>query len=246
MDTMAVSSETIKALREAKAWSQAHLAEAAGVSLRTVQRMEAEGTASAETRLAVAAALDVPVDALNRPESPVAASNVEDDLAHDTAGPVLPVMFATVAAGILFSMWLGTRLPADVASHFGAAGNANGHMSRDAFVALMSLALAVPPLLVPLSLRNALRRGKINIPNAAYWLAAPRRAATGRYLQAHLAWFTVGLTLFLAYVFWRVAVANEGGVAHAELDTRWMMGGLAVFLGATTVWVTLLARRFRR
>jgi transcriptional regulator with XRE-family HTH domain len=246
MDTMAISGETIKALREAKAWSQAHLAEAAGVSLRTVQRMEAEGTASAETRLAVAAALDVPVEALNRPEAPPAASPVEDDMAQETAGPVLPVMFATVAAGILFSMWLGSRLPADVASHFGAAGDANGHMSRDGFVAFMSVALVLPSLFVPLTVRSALRRGRLNIPNAAYWLAPPRRAATGRWLQAHMAWFTVGLTLFLAYVFWRVAVANEGGAAHAELDTRWMMGGLAVFLGATTAWVTLLARRFRR
>ena len=37
---MPVSGERIKALRDAKAWSQAHLAEAAGLSLRTIQRVE--------------------------------------------------------------------------------------------------------------------------------------------------------------------------------------------------------------
>jgi len=52
----------VKKLRESKSWTQEHLATAAGVSLRTIQRMEADGSASAESRLAVAAALGVPVE----------------------------------------------------------------------------------------------------------------------------------------------------------------------------------------
>jgi len=52
----------VRKLREAKSWTQEHLASAAGVSLRTIQRMEADGSASAESRLAVAAALGVPVE----------------------------------------------------------------------------------------------------------------------------------------------------------------------------------------
>jgi DNA-binding XRE family transcriptional regulator len=48
--------EGIKRLRESKSWTQEHLASAAGVSLRTIQRMEADGSSSAESRLAVAAA----------------------------------------------------------------------------------------------------------------------------------------------------------------------------------------------
>jgi transcriptional regulator with XRE-family HTH domain len=55
----------IKRLRESKSWTQEHLASAAGVSLRTIQRMEADGTSSAESRLAVAAALGVPVENVN-------------------------------------------------------------------------------------------------------------------------------------------------------------------------------------
>jgi transcriptional regulator with XRE-family HTH domain len=50
---------TVRKLREAKAWSQEHLAGAAGLSTRTVQRVEAEGAAAAETLLALAAALGV-------------------------------------------------------------------------------------------------------------------------------------------------------------------------------------------
>lgn len=56
--------QTIKTLRKSKAWSQAHLAEASGVSVRTIQRLESEGKASCETLLAIAAALDIEVEQL--------------------------------------------------------------------------------------------------------------------------------------------------------------------------------------
>jgi uncharacterized glyoxalase superfamily protein PhnB/DNA-binding XRE family transcriptional regulator len=55
--------EKIRSLRERKAWTQEHLAGAARISARTVQRAE-EGVMSAETRAAIAGALDVPVEAL--------------------------------------------------------------------------------------------------------------------------------------------------------------------------------------
>lgn len=58
---MKINGEAVRALREQKSWSQEHLASASGLSVRTVQRVEVEGIASAETRLALAAALDVPV-----------------------------------------------------------------------------------------------------------------------------------------------------------------------------------------
>ena len=56
---------SVKKLRESRSWTQEHLASAADVSLRTIQRMESDGTASAESRLAVAAALGVPVEKLH-------------------------------------------------------------------------------------------------------------------------------------------------------------------------------------
>lgn len=53
--------DRVRNLREARAWTQEHLADAAGVSLRTVQRLEAGQGFASETALAVAAALDVDV-----------------------------------------------------------------------------------------------------------------------------------------------------------------------------------------
>src|SRR5258708_25519522 len=56
--------DRLKAMREAKSWSQGHLADAARLNIRTVQRIEAGDPASRETLLSLAAALDVSVSKL--------------------------------------------------------------------------------------------------------------------------------------------------------------------------------------
>lgn len=71
MSDMKIDPLRIKALRDQRAWSQEHLASVADLSLRTIQRIESDGTASAESAMALAAALQVDVAAL-RP-APVAA-----------------------------------------------------------------------------------------------------------------------------------------------------------------------------
>jgi transcriptional regulator with XRE-family HTH domain len=56
MDTqMTINGNKVRTLREEKSWSQEHLANASGLSARTVQRVESAGVGSAETRLALAA-----------------------------------------------------------------------------------------------------------------------------------------------------------------------------------------------
>ena len=65
-DEMSTNAQLIRKLREDRAWSQEHLAAVAGLSARTIQRVEAEGSASSETRLAIAAALGIEVSQLTR------------------------------------------------------------------------------------------------------------------------------------------------------------------------------------
>ncbi len=62
---MKVNQELVKQLRIEKSWSQEKLAEEAGLSLRTIQRMELDGSASLKSRLAVANALDIAPSALD-------------------------------------------------------------------------------------------------------------------------------------------------------------------------------------
>jgi transcriptional regulator with XRE-family HTH domain len=61
---MKVDSKKIRTEREKRAWSQEHLAAAAGLGLRTVQRIEATGVASYESVRALAAVLQIEVAAL--------------------------------------------------------------------------------------------------------------------------------------------------------------------------------------
>ena len=57
--------EKIKRWREERRWSQEHLAELAGLGLRTVQRIETGEHASHESLMALAAAYNVDVTALS-------------------------------------------------------------------------------------------------------------------------------------------------------------------------------------
>ena len=68
----------IRRLREKKAWTQEHLAQAAELSLRTVQRAE-EGQTSAESLRAIASALDLMVEELTH-----------DETAYPTISPMIP------------------------------------------------------------------------------------------------------------------------------------------------------------
>ena len=55
----------VKKAREERVWTQSHLADAAKVNLRTIQRLEKDGSASFGTLMSVAGALDVDVQQLS-------------------------------------------------------------------------------------------------------------------------------------------------------------------------------------
>jgi len=64
--------DRVRALRENRGWTQAHLAEVSGVSARTIQRVESKHVYSGETAMALAAALGLDVQDLVAP-GPAAA-----------------------------------------------------------------------------------------------------------------------------------------------------------------------------
>jgi transcriptional regulator with XRE-family HTH domain len=65
---MRIDSSKVRAERERRAWSQDHLAEVSGLSLRTVQRVESSGSASFESARALAAVLQLDVAELRPPQ----------------------------------------------------------------------------------------------------------------------------------------------------------------------------------
>lgn len=58
---MKLDKTKLKQLRESKAWSQSHLAQISGISLRTIQRIEKSGVASKESVKSLCATFDVQI-----------------------------------------------------------------------------------------------------------------------------------------------------------------------------------------
>src|ERR1700683_3675009 len=56
---MKLNSAIVRRIRRDRAWSQEQLASVAGVSLRTIQRVEADGSGSLESNMALAGAFGV-------------------------------------------------------------------------------------------------------------------------------------------------------------------------------------------
>ncbi len=71
MVSMNINSAVVKQLRSEKSWSQEELAIAAGLNLRTIQRIEKEATASLQSRKALASAFGVAIKDLEFLDSPI-------------------------------------------------------------------------------------------------------------------------------------------------------------------------------
>ncbi len=61
---MKINSALVLQLRNAKSWSQEELATAAGLNLRTIQRIENEASASLQSRKALASVFEIDIKAL--------------------------------------------------------------------------------------------------------------------------------------------------------------------------------------
>lgn len=68
VNQLRVDAEQVANLRTARGWTQADLAEASGLNLRTVQRIEATAVASLRSKRALASALDVDMQHLDDKE----------------------------------------------------------------------------------------------------------------------------------------------------------------------------------
>lgn len=96
---MKVDGGLVKRLREEKSWSQEHLASLADLSHRTIQRVEADGTASLETRMALASALGVPAADLSpKPGRAPPSLGARLGFACGVAGAVAGMVFGWMGA----------------------------------------------------------------------------------------------------------------------------------------------------
>ena len=84
---MKINADLIIELRKAKSWSQDELSIAAGVNLRTIQRVESEGAASLQSKKALASAFDIEVNDLDYQEKPITMKYEYKVLKFDLTSP---------------------------------------------------------------------------------------------------------------------------------------------------------------
>jgi transcriptional regulator with XRE-family HTH domain len=76
---MKINVDLLKKLRNEKAWSQDQLADICGLSLRTIQRIEKSGSASLESKKAIASAFEIKATELDENENNSAIADEESE-----------------------------------------------------------------------------------------------------------------------------------------------------------------------
>lgn len=135
---MKISAARVRRLRTERGWSQDQLAVASGLSLRTIQRVEAEGAASRETRVSLAATFGVQLSEL---AGEVAVETVKRER------PVQDVGALFIGMAVLTCVLLNE------------SGRLPGLPTSDGYAAIDALLAAVGALLVmPAALRLIAQR----------------------------------------------------------------------------------------
>lgn len=160
---------------------------------------------------------------------------------------ILLLLFALLLAGAGTFLNITTAaLPERLASHFDAAGKANGYMSREGFFLFMlAFTIGVPIFLVSLTglLPHVLSPMMINIPHRMYWLAPERRKTTIDFLTQHAIWLGCILVVFLCCVDWLVICANTSG-GRPQLPVMPLAAVIVLFFTALGFWTWSMFRRF--
>jgi uncharacterized membrane protein len=151
----------------------------------------------------------------------------------------LHVLFlALVAAVIAQALWQHDRLPERVATHFNAAGVANGWMSRDGQTAAhIGIVLFIAAMFEGIAwLSPRLPNDLINLPRRDYWLTPERRAGTLAWLAGMMRLLGCVLMVFFFALFHQVYRANLDGTRMLTAPAGLVTGGLLA-----TVALVLLA-----
>ncbi len=106
---MLVDSKQMKQMRLAKNWTQQHLADVCGLSMRTVQRVEKDGVASNETVASYAAVFEVEAASLAITVHEFDNTNREPDVSSFSTKLGGVIFFggfaAGIGAGVLLALW---------------------------------------------------------------------------------------------------------------------------------------------
>lgn len=107
---MQVRIKQVRSLRLKRNWTQQYLADASGLSLRTVQRIEKYGNASAESVMSLCAALQVDADEIktvpNQDSLIVSSSPIHNSLLFTLVIIAFAIVFGVIVGGLVMYFYL--------------------------------------------------------------------------------------------------------------------------------------------
>jgi hypothetical protein len=159
--------------------------------------------------------------------------------------PLMVLGLLLAGAAQLVSV-LSAGLPELVAVHFNSAGVADGFMRReDCRNFMLTFTLGVPAFVAVITvlIPRVLPPSMLNVPNRTYWLAPERANESIAFLSRQGIWFGCILVIFLAYVDWMLARANES--TPPAFSSELFVWAMAAFAGAIALWAMRMFRRFR-
>lgn len=155
------------------------------------------------------------------------------------------LLLALLVAGLAHAAFYYPRLPGKVASHFGAAGEAQGWSSRTTLVGVHLATLTGTALLMlglPWLL-GVLPARWISLPHRDYWLAPGRRDETLRWIGRQMLWFgsaTLALLIGVGDLAFRANLRPRPALGNS---VWWLLGAYLLFVA---VWTVRLHARFWR
>ena len=160
-----------------------------------------------------------------------------------TPALLLALLYAGFVALVLVS---SASLPERTATHFDAAGQPNGWMTRRSHLGFMLVfGGGFPLLLVGIcAATRYLPTCLVNIPHRQYWLAPERRAASQRYLVCWSLWLACTAVCFMAAIQLLVVQANRQ--TPPRLSTPGILAAGGGFIGALAAGIIVLFRHYHR
>ena len=159
---------------------------------------------------------------------------------------LLGLLVVLVVAAVATIAGTSTDLPARMAVHFAAGGQADGWSSRELYIGVMIVVVIGVPLLLLAVMAWLPRVGVCvkKLPNRDYWLAPERRARTYERLSTFASVAGCLLAVFLTAIHLLVVDANAS--TRPALPTAPFVSIMLAFAVAMIAWALAFTYGFRR
>lgn len=160
----------------------------------------------------------------------------------------LPMIVFTVSmlVFVMSVLLLSEQLPAKVATHFNAEGQANDWMSKEGHVLfILIFGFCVPAFLMGICyLIRFLPPSMLNVPNKDYWRSKEHYPEACDFMFRHSFWMASMVIALLTLINYSIVQANRLSPPH--LDVKGSFAVVVLFLIGVLGWAGYLIFHFNK